>query len=110
MKGVSHDQEIRAVSEVMFKQRYRLELMVAIAEDPSGLVCLTDIAKQLDVTPSNLQGPIKDLKRAGLLTPMPKGDSRRLFYRRNPSHAWAFARELASSAAALQIDSASLRN
>ena len=105
---VSSPEQVRAWSEVMFGQRYRLELMVAIAEDDTGLVCLTDIAKALEVTASNLQQPLKNLARAGLLTAMPKGDSRRLYYRRNPSAGWAFARELADSAIALEPASHSL--
>lgn len=46
---------MRVLSDVLFGQRYRLELMVAIASSDDGLVCLTDLAATLEVTLSNLQ-------------------------------------------------------
>jgi hypothetical protein len=95
---------VRAMSRVAFRQDYRLELMVAIAESTDGIVCLTDLARVLDVSISNLQVPLKNLITLGLITPLPRGDSRRKFYMRNPSPAWDWARELIESArsAALQ--------
>jgi DNA-binding IclR family transcriptional regulator len=86
------------MSEVLFGQRYRLEAMVAIASTQDGLVCLTDLAKQLGLTPSNLQSPLRDLVRCGLLSRLPPGDSKRRYYRRNESLAWAFAVEIATQA------------
>jgi hypothetical protein len=83
---------------VLFGQRYRLEVMVAIASSTDGIVCLTDLARELDVVVSNLQKPLRDLLLAGLLTRLPSGDSKRRFYQRNASLAWAFAVEIAASA------------
>ncbi|MEW2507078.1 hypothetical protein AB0878_42145 [Amycolatopsis sp. NPDC047767] len=85
---------LRRVSQHAFGQRYRLELMLAIAQTDDGIVCLTDLAKTLDVTISNLQSPLRALVNTGLLSPLPRGDSRRKFYIRNPSAAWAWAQEL----------------
>ncbi|WP_202919509.1 hypothetical protein [Saccharothrix deserti] len=85
---------LRDKSQAAFGQRYRLEVMLAIADAEDGFVALTDLAKQLNVTISNLQGPLKSLVTLGLLTPIPHGDSRHRFYLRNPSTAWSWAKEL----------------
>jgi hypothetical protein len=85
---------LRDKSQVAFGQRYRLELMLAVAASGDGIVCLTDLARELDVSISNLQGPLRAMVGAGLLTPLPRGDSRRKFYIRNPSAAWTWAHEL----------------
>lgn len=87
-------EQLRQVSQHAFGQRYRLELMLAIAETDDGIVCLTDLAKTLDVTISNLQSPMRALINTGLISPLPRGDSRRKFYIRNPSAAWTWACEL----------------
>jgi DNA-binding IclR family transcriptional regulator len=96
-------EHLRTVSEVLFGQRYRLEVMLAIAFSEDGLVCLTDLARDLGLTPSNLQNPLRDLVRCGLLSRLPPGDSRRRYYRRNESLAWAFVVEMASQAAGLGL-------
>jgi DNA-binding transcriptional ArsR family regulator len=96
-------EHLRAVSEVLFGQRYRLEVMVAIASSQDGLVCLTDLAKDLELTPSNLQNPLRDLVRCGLLSRLPPGDSKRRYYRRNESLAWPFVVEMASQAEGLGL-------
>ena len=89
---------LRALSRAAFRQDYRLELMVAIAESNDGIVCLTDVARTLDVSISNLQTPLRNLVTLGLITPLAQGDGRRKFYLRNPSAAWDWARELAAAA------------
>lgn len=93
-------ERVRALSETLFGQRYRLEAMVAIALSPDGLVCQGDLARALAITPSNLQRPISDLTTSNLISKLPYGDSRRRFYRRNDSLAWEFALELLASAEA----------
>lgn len=85
---------LRDKSQAAFGQRYRLEVMLAVADAEDGFVALTDLAKRLDVSISNLQGPLKSLVALGLLTPIPHGDSRHRFYLRDPSTAWAWAKEL----------------
>jgi len=91
------------MSEVLFGQRYRLEAMVAIASAKDGLVCLTDLADQLRIPPSNLQGPLRDLVRCGLLSRLPLAGSKRRYYQRNESLAWAFAHEMTSQAERLRV-------
>jgi hypothetical protein len=71
--------------------------MLAVADAKDGIVCLTDLARTLNFTISNLQQPLKALVATGLLSPLPAGDSRRKFYLRNPSSAWAWASELAAA-------------
>lgn len=98
-------ERLRALSQVAFGQRYRLELMLAVAGTKDGIVCLTDLAHAMNVTMSNLQQPLKALVATGLLSPLPAGDSRRKFYLRNPSTAWAWAHELATVGRELNRDS-----
>lgn len=98
-------EQLRALSQVAFGQRYRLELMLAVADAKDGIVCLTDLARTLNVTISNLQQPLKALIATGLLSLLPAGDSRRKFYLRNPSAAWTWARELAAVGQALDRSS-----
>lgn len=86
---------IRARSRAAFGQQYRLEVMIAIAADADGLVCLTDLGRSLGLSLSNIQGALRSLVEVGLLTELPAGDSRRKFYLRNPSAAWTWATELA---------------
>jgi DNA-binding MarR family transcriptional regulator len=102
---VSADQleHIRAMSEALFGQKYRLETMLAIAHAPDGLVCLTDLARQLVVSPSCLQRPLHDLAKCGLLSRLPATDSKRRYYQRQDSLAWAFAVEIASQAERLRL-------
>lgn len=71
--------------------------MIAIARSQDGLVCLTDLARELDVSISNLQTPLQNLVMLGLISALPRGDGRRKFYIRNASAAWDWARELADA-------------
>ena len=97
-------EQIRLLSSVLFGQHYRLEVMVAVADSPSGKVCLSDLAEELGHrSVSNIQAPLRDLVRAGLLTRLPDGDTRRKWYRREASKAWEFAREAAASAPGLAL-------
>lgn len=93
-------EEVRRLSRAAFGQRYRLELMVAIASSSDGLVSLGELATQLGITPSNLQKPLQSLLDTALISPTHSGDSRRVYYMRNESLAWAWSRELAGKAEA----------
>jgi hypothetical protein len=89
---------LRDRSQAAFGQRYRLEAMLAVAAADDGFVSLSALSRQLDITISNLQGPVRALVALGLLTPIPHGDSRHRSYLRNPSTAWAWAEELRDQA------------
>lgn len=92
--------DLRLLSQRLFGQWYRLEVMVAIAQSTDGIISLGELAAQLGLTASNLQNSLRDLTRAGLLSRLPPGDSKRRYYRRNESLAWAFVQEIAASACA----------
>lgn len=93
-------EEIRRLSHAAFNQRYRLECMLAIGASPDGLFCLSDLATELGVTTSNLQKPLASLLEVGLIARTFSGDSKRRFYTRNDSLAWAWAFELSTAARA----------
>lgn len=97
-------EQLRRLSRVIFKHSYKLELMLATGRAPSGHVCLTDLAAELALpSASNIQGPLKDLARAGLITRLPQGDSRRQFYRREESLAWLWVEELHAACMGLTL-------
>lgn len=86
---------LREKSRRTFGQSHRLELMLAVGRSADGIVCLTELAKNLDVSLSSLQKPFQSLIHTGLISPLPDADSRYHFYSRNPSAAWLWAEELA---------------
>lgn len=94
-------EQLRVLSRAAFGQAYRLEVMLAVADSGDGLVSLTDLARALDQSPSNIQGPLRSLVSVGLLSDVPSGDSKRKYYIRNPSAAWDWAREMRQLATAL---------
>ncbi|MBN7468218.1 MarR family transcriptional regulator [Mycobacteroides abscessus] len=92
---------VRRMSREAFRQDYRLEVMLAIGRSADGLECLSDLATTVGTSTSNLQGPIRSLVALGLLTPMPRSDSKRRYLLRNPTAAWQWAEELAALANAV---------
>jgi DNA-binding IclR family transcriptional regulator len=89
---------LREISKSVFGQALRLELMLLVAHSDDGVVCLTELAKSLEVSVSSLQRPFESLIAAKLLSPLPDSDSRFRYYLRNPSAAWEWADELADQA------------
>lgn len=87
-------EELRALSRAAFGQTYRLEVMLVIAESSDGLTTQTELARALGVSVSNVQAPVRSLIDCGLLSELPRGDSRSRFLLRNRSAAWEWAREL----------------
>lgn len=94
--------ELRRLSRAAFNQAYRLEVMLHIA-DSDGFVTQTEVAKALDLSVSNVQGPMRSLIDCGLLTPMPRTDNRSRFLARTDSPAWDWARQLRDQAAAIGV-------
>ncbi|WP_343709338.1 MarR family transcriptional regulator [Mycobacterium sp.] len=100
MSTVSYglSRHVQELSETVFGQRHRLALMAAIAQSEDGIVNPTELADVLGFrAQSSIQMPLKRLVDAGLLTRIP-GLEGRVYYRRQDSHAWAFALELVSRA------------
>lgn len=95
---------LRALSRAAFGQTYRLEVMLAVADSEDGLVTLTDLAKALDISTSNVQVALRSLVATGLLSELPKDDNRRKYLIRNPSSAWDWAREMRNSVEMTSVD------
>lgn len=96
--GEDEKEITRALSKAAFGQSYRLEVMLAVEASTDGLVTLTELTKEVGVSASNIQKPIESMVAAGLLTELPRGDSRTKHMLRNPSAAWEWARELQKQA------------
>ncbi|WP_425310716.1 helix-turn-helix domain-containing protein [Ammonicoccus fulvus] len=92
---MSVDTEVlRDLSRAAFGQAYRLEVMLAVADSDDGLITQTELARELGVSVSNVQAPVRSLIGCGLLTQLPQGDSRSKFLMRNRSAAWEWVKEL----------------
>lgn len=87
-------ESLRELSRSAFGQSHRLEIMLAIANSPDGLVTQTELAQQLGISVSNVQKPVSSLVACGLLSEMPRGDSRSRYLMRNRSAAWDWAGEM----------------
>lgn len=95
---------VRALSRAAFGQTYRLEVMLAVADSDDGLVTLTDLAKTLDISTSNVQVALRSLVGTGLLSELPRDDNRRKYLIRNPSSAWDWAREMRNMVEVAVVD------
>lgn len=94
MSTGENTEALRRLSRAAFGQTYRLEVMLAVAEAPDGLVTQTILARNLGVSVSNVQKAVRSLLDCGLLTELPQGDQRSKFLLRNPSAAWEWAEEM----------------
>lgn len=84
-------EELRRLSAGVFGNRYRAELIAALAAAGSGGVCLGDLALARHVPPSVYHPPVRTLITLGLVERLaPAAGERRRFYRRCGSdQAWA---------------------
>lgn len=87
-------EQLRARSTAAFGQSYRLEVMLAVAESTDRRVCLSDLARELDLTTSNVQKPLRALIDVGLLSGPISADLRKKMYTRIDSPAWDWAYQL----------------
>lgn len=95
--AIAENSEVQRLSRVLFGQSHRLSVMIGIARGPrefllSGL--LSDLGFQ---NLSSIQDPIRDLEAVGLIERLPRV-SNRVRFRRNPSAAWRWVKELAAVA------------
>lgn len=95
----------RLMSAAVFGNRYRLELMVALAEGGEEGVNLSQLAEACTVAPSVYYGPIRDLLDAGLVERLGRiaGD-RRCWYRRREHGFWDVVPSLAQQLAEVEVE------
>ena len=97
---------MQELSKVMFGQKNRLAVMLAIA-DSDGVFTPTELTQRLGLThQSMIQSPLKDLQDAGLITRLesPLSDRSTYYRREDASSAWALARELAEQVLRTEAD------
>lgn len=83
-------EELRRLSAGVFGNRYRAELIAALAAAGGDGVCLGDLALARRVLPSVYHPPVRTLIALGLaerLAPAP-GDRRRFYRRCGSAQAW----------------------
>ena len=97
---------MQELSKVMFGQKNRLAVMLAIA-DSDGVFTPTELTQRLGlIHQSMIQSPLKDLQDAGLITRLesPLSDRSTYYRREDASSAWALARELAEQVLRTEAD------
>ncbi|NEE23016.1 ArsR family transcriptional regulator [Streptomyces sp. SID7499] len=81
-------ERLREASVRVFGNRYRAELMLALASADGRGVCLGDLAMAREVPASVYQAPVRALVEAGLVRKLPRvAGERRRWYRRSDDDA-----------------------
>jgi hypothetical protein len=90
---------------VLFGNRYRLELLAALAEAGDDGVNLSQLSYDQGVSASVYYGPIRHLMSAGLVDRLGRttGD-RRCWYRRRKYRFWDCVRSLASELTEVEVN------
>jgi len=90
------DAAVQRLSKVIFGQVHRLAVMVGIAHS-DGIVNPGELAATLGfAAQSSVQGPLRDLEAAGLISRLPNSGGK-TFYRRNTSLVWDWVQQLETS-------------
>ena len=94
---LASNERLQKLSRTLFGQAHRLAVMTAIARS-DGDVNPGDLAEQLGFrAQSSIQGPMRDLVEAGLISELPEVPGmRRKYYRREESKVWAWIEEVAA--------------
>lgn len=93
----------RRMSVVLFGNRYKLELLVALAEAGDEGVNLSQLGEACAASPNVYYGPIKDLISVGLVERLGQvGGDRRCWYRRRSSPIWEHLGTLSSELALVE--------
>ncbi|MGX5397151.1 hypothetical protein ACWLMY_35485 [Streptomyces anulatus] len=89
-------EQMRRVSAKLFGNRYRAELMLALAQAGTQGVCLGDLGLRQGVVPGVYRAPMGALMSLGLVEPLPAtAGERRRWYRMTPqSSLWPLLRPL----------------
>jgi hypothetical protein len=91
---LASDKDFQALSRTLFGQAHRLAVMSAIARS-RGVVNSGDLAADLKFrAQSSIQGPMRDLLKAGLLSELPDVGTRRKLYERKECSVWAWIEEV----------------
>jgi hypothetical protein len=82
---------LRAQSRLVLGNRYRAELILALARAGQTGVCLGDLAQACGTVSSVYHAPVKALIEAGLVEKLPgvRGDHRRWYRRRGDLATWS---------------------
>lgn len=100
----AHSPAVQELSRVVFGQKNRLPVMLAIAES-TGVFTASELTQQLGLASLSLiQLPLKALEDARLIVRMDTPSDRSTYYQRNESSAWVLARELVDAALRADVD------
>ena len=82
---------LREQSRLVLGNRYRAELILALAQAGACGVCLGELADSRRTVSSVYHAPVRALIEAGLAEKLPgvRGDHRRWYRRRGDSETWA---------------------
>ncbi|HET9676821.1 MAG TPA: hypothetical protein VFP21_04885 [Solirubrobacterales bacterium] len=78
---------LRKNSKLFFGNQDRLEVLVAIALSPDGLVNATDLQWEIEIVQSRVRNQLVTLARVGLLTKFPQPGGK-AWYKRIDSPLW----------------------
>ncbi|WP_433828650.1 ArsR family transcriptional regulator [Actinoplanes sp. CA-015351] len=88
-------QGVRQVSSAIFGNKYRLELLLALASAADEGICVKDLADACDAPTSVFQPQLRALMSAGLVRRLPQlGQNRRVFYALTDMSTWTGLRRL----------------
>ncbi|MFE2750531.1 hypothetical protein ACFXGA_00855 [Actinosynnema sp. NPDC059335] len=94
----------RRASLLVFGNRYKLELLAALATAGQEGVNLSALADEQGVSASVYYGPVEDLLQAGLAEKLPRQlPDRRRWYRRTEGAVWQSLRTLAEELAMIEV-------
>jgi len=86
---------LRRVSSAVFGNRYRLELLLALANAGRRGICVKDLATSSDVATSVFHPQLRALTAAGLVQRLPgTGPNGRVLYAMTSAGAWTGLRQL----------------
>jgi DNA-binding IclR family transcriptional regulator len=87
--------QLRRASSAVFGNRYRLELLLALADAGRKGICVKDLATLCGVPGAVFYPPLRALTAAGFVERLPgTGPNRRVFYAMTSVRAWTGLRQL----------------
>ncbi|HVD41990.1 MAG TPA: hypothetical protein VNC16_13430 [Solirubrobacterales bacterium] len=84
---------VRKRSKLFFGNQDRMEVLVAIALSPDGLVNATDLQWEIEIVQNRVRNQLVALARVGLLTKFPQRGGK-AWYKRVDSSLWGAALDL----------------